>query len=75
MLKQAYINEINFQIETEINENEDNSELVDYLCNLSSEDIEKIADKMIDDDYLNEIINNTIIDYLYEDYEQIINNK
>ena len=68
MLKQAYINEINFQIETEINENENNGK-VDYLCNLTDKDIEKIADKMIDDDYLNEIINNTIIDYLYEDYE------
>jgi len=68
MLKQAYINEINFQIETEINENENNGK-VDYLCNLTDKDIENIAEKMIDDDYLNEIINNTIIDYLYEDYE------
>lgn len=62
-LYQAYINEITSYIECEkeydsVKNNENG--VLDYLNSLQYADISEIADKMINDDYFNEQLNNTI---------------
>lgn len=68
MLKQAYINEIKFYIENEKEYDEvknNKNGVLDYLNSLTDEDITKMADEMVNDDYFNEQLNETIANYLY----------
>ena len=69
ILYQAYVNEIKFYIECEkeydsVKNNENG--VLDYLNSLDNEDLGSIADNMLNDDYLNEQLNNTIGEYLYK---------
>lgn len=74
MLKQAYINEIRWFIQEEkarINDDKNidkgwKKQLLYKLKNITEKDIENIAEEMIEDDYLNEILNNTINEYIYK---------
>ena len=73
LLHLAYIREIIHYIECEkeydsVKNNEHG--LLDYLNSIQYQDIYKIAEGMINDDYLNEQLNSTIGAYLYN-YKEV----
>jgi hypothetical protein len=60
-LELGYRDEVKFHLETMINDNEYYDEQdIEKMANLTDEDIATIAEYLIDDDYLNSIINETI---------------
>ena len=72
LLFDAYYNEIKFYISNEkeydsVKKNENG--VLDYLNSLNDNDIAIIATKLINDDYLNEQLNTTIGEYLYENFK------
>lgn len=67
MLEKAYINEIKCFIQEKNEETKNKNETKNYSIGfITMKDIEEIAEKMIEDDYLNELLNNTINEYLCE---------
>ena len=71
LLYLAYVNEIMFYIQNEkeydsVKNNENG--VLDYLNSLQYADFCIIADKMINDDYLSEKLNETIKEYVYEKF-------
>ena len=69
-IEKAYKSEIDFQIESIINDEFENEDFKKRLTNLSDEEYIKVVNLMLDDNELNECLSNTIRYYLNKEYKK-----
>lgn len=69
-IEKAYKNEIDFQIESIVNDEFESEDFKKRLTNLSNEEYIKVVNLMLEDDELNECLSSTIRYYLNKEYKK-----